>query len=371
MDLQTRSFSLFVRDMASAMQARSQKPLDLSIGSVLRALLEAVATVALWVQWQALQVLQTTRAATSQGADLDTWMADFGLTRLSPTAATGYVTMGRYTAGIPAVIPVGTTVKSADGTMTFSVVADASNGAWAGTGYAVAAGALTVDVPIVATLPGPTGNVAPGTISVLASPLVGIDTVTNSSGLSGGSPGESDDAFRARFAAYINSRSLATQAALVYAALSVGPNLRVNVLDCSDVNGLTKAGSFTVVIAGAVSEVDAGTLANVQTAIEATRPVGVTYAVKQASPVVVNIVFHPTLAPGADVATVLATVRASIDDVVAALPIGAELAVSRVIATIHQACPSVFSVNSLTLNGGGDLQARFDEVLVLGLVSAI
>ena len=36
----------------------------------------------LWMQWLILQVLQCTRAATSNGPDLDSWMADMTLTRL-------------------------------------------------------------------------------------------------------------------------------------------------------------------------------------------------------------------------------------------------------------------------------------------------
>ena len=68
--------------MAAAVQAAATQLLDLTVGSTLRAVLEANASVCLWMQWLILQVLRTTRAATSTGADLDSWMADLSLTPL-------------------------------------------------------------------------------------------------------------------------------------------------------------------------------------------------------------------------------------------------------------------------------------------------
>ena len=66
---------------AAATQSASRQPLDLSTGSTLRAILEANASIGLWLQWLILRVLQTTRAASSTDNDLDSWVADFGLSR--------------------------------------------------------------------------------------------------------------------------------------------------------------------------------------------------------------------------------------------------------------------------------------------------
>ena len=79
--------------MAAAVEASATQLLDLTVGSTLRAVLEANASIGLWMQWLILQVLRTTRAATSNGADLDSWMADLTLTRLPAVAATGTVTL--------------------------------------------------------------------------------------------------------------------------------------------------------------------------------------------------------------------------------------------------------------------------------------
>ena len=93
MQLSLRTFNALVQSMAAAVEASATQLLDLTAGSTLRAVLEANASIGLWMQWLILQVLRTTRAATSDGADLDSWMADLTLTRLPAVAATGTVTL--------------------------------------------------------------------------------------------------------------------------------------------------------------------------------------------------------------------------------------------------------------------------------------
>jgi len=181
MQLPVLSFSAMIEQMAATLQGTATALIDLTVGSVLRALLEASASVALWLQWLILQVLSMTRAATSTGPDLDTWMADFSLTRLPAVASAGIVTFSRYTPGITATILVGTGVRVTQGTQTFAVVAQASNPAWNGiTGYSLLAGVSSVDVPVAASQPGSAGNVQGGAIGLLSSPIVGVDSVTNS-----------------------------------------------------------------------------------------------------------------------------------------------------------------------------------------------
>jgi hypothetical protein len=60
--LSLRTFDDLVGSMAGAVQGACSQLVDLTIGSVLRVVLEANASVALWMQWLILCVLQTTRA---------------------------------------------------------------------------------------------------------------------------------------------------------------------------------------------------------------------------------------------------------------------------------------------------------------------
>jgi len=127
MQLPLQDFTALVRTQAAAVQGAARGLIDLSVGSVLRAVLEANASVGLWVQWLIVEVLATTRAATSGGADLDSWVADFGLARLPGIPAAGAATFSRTTTGLSAVVPVGALVKTGTGTdaLSFGVVADA------------------------------------------------------------------------------------------------------------------------------------------------------------------------------------------------------------------------------------------------------
>ncbi|MEJ0047591.1 MAG: hypothetical protein WDN04_16785 [Rhodospirillales bacterium] len=77
MQLPVQTFTGLMQQMAAAVQGGATQLIDLTVGAVLRALLEAAASVALWLQWLIVQVLSATRAATSAGPDLDSWMADF------------------------------------------------------------------------------------------------------------------------------------------------------------------------------------------------------------------------------------------------------------------------------------------------------
>ena len=114
MQLQLQTFTTLVQNMAAAVQSAATQLLDLTVGSTLRAVLEANASIALWMQWLILRVLQTTRAATSTDSDLDSWMADFSLTRLPAVPANGIVTFSRLTATQAAFVPIAALVRTAD-----------------------------------------------------------------------------------------------------------------------------------------------------------------------------------------------------------------------------------------------------------------
>src|SRR6516165_6786759 len=142
MQLSLRTFNTLVQTMAAQVEASATQLLDLTVGSTLRAVLEANASVGLWMQWLILRVLRTTRAATSNGADLDSWMADLTLTRLPAAASTGTVTFSRFTPGVTSLITAGALVRTANGTQTFTVSVDTTHPSWSAlsSGYVLAAG---------------------------------------------------------------------------------------------------------------------------------------------------------------------------------------------------------------------------------------
>ena len=92
MQLSLQNFTTLVQNMSASVQGACSDLLDVTVGSVTRALLEASASVALWLQFLILQVMTMSRLATCIGADVDSWVGDFGLLRLPGTAAIGSVT---------------------------------------------------------------------------------------------------------------------------------------------------------------------------------------------------------------------------------------------------------------------------------------
>ena len=304
------------------------------------------------MQWLVLQVLTLTRAGTSTGTDLDSWMADFNLVRLPGVASAGSVTFSRYTPGMSATVPVGTTVSTNDGTQSFQVVQQSGNPAWNGTsGYTVAPSIGSVTVPAKAVTPGAAGNVQTGAIGLLTSPIPGIDTVANTGVFSGGVNAESDAALRARFQLYINSRSLATPLAVNSAIASLQQGLRYTVLENQDTAGSALPGHFWVVVDDGTGSPSDSLLAGASSAVEAVRPIGATYAVT--GPLVVQVSVEMSFAssnPTTQPAVALA-IQAAVGSWIASLPIAGTLAVSKLEALAHGADPSVVSVTSATING--------------------
>ena len=366
MILPLQKFSTLMETMAAGVQGGATQLVDLSVGSVIRAMLEACAAVALWMQWLILQVLAMTRASTSTGPDLDSWMADFSLARLPGSVSSGTVTMTRYSPGVAATVLVGTTVRTNDGTQTFQIVQQSGNPAWNGSsGYLLGPMASSVTVPAQASAPGSIGNVQPGAIGLLTTAIPGIDTVTNTTAFSGGLDAESDAALRGRFQLYINSRSLATPTAISFAVASVQQGLRYVVLENQDTTGAALLGHFWVVVDDGTGAPPDTLIASVSNAVDAVRPIGATYAVT--APVVIAVTVQLTVVTSNPLTkpVVVLSVQAAISAWIAGLPIAGTLALSKLEALAHAADPSVVSVISATINAAGrDLLAPENGVLI-------
>ena len=353
MQLPLQTFTTLVQNMAAAVQSAAAQLLDVTVGSTLRAILEANASACLWMQWLVVQVLQMTRAATSNGTDLDSWMNDFSLIRLPASPASGTVTLSRFTAGATALVPVGSLVRTTDGKQTFAVTADTTNTAWSAAqlAYVIGAGVVSIDAPVVAETPGTGGNVLAGSISVLATAIPGVDTATNANGLSNGIDAESDAAFRARFQNFISSRSRATPLAVGYAISSLQQGLNYAIEENCDPAGLPRMGNFSVYVDDGSGHPSGALLSGVQSAIEAVRPVGSTFAVFPPQVLSVNVALTLSVAPGVDKASIATALSNSISVYIDSLPLGTPLPITRIAQLAYAASTSVNNVTGITLNG--------------------
>lgn len=371
MKLPLQTFTSLVQSSAAALQGACGQLLDVSVGSILRALLEANASVGLWLQWLIVLVLGTTRAATSNGADLDSWMADYGLTRLAASSANGLVTFTRFTPGGSALIPAGALVRTADRAQGFTVVAAPSDPAWnpALDGYVLPSGIGSIKAPVRAVVPGVAGDVQAATVTLLATAIPGVDTVSNEAPFTGGLDSESDAALRARFANYIATRSKATTDAIEYAVLSLQQGLEVAVAENVDTQGNYRPGNFVVTVDDGTGSPPAALLDTCSIAINAVRPIGSTYSVEPPAVLTADVSLAITVA-GADRSQIQPLVAAALTGYIDALPIGAALPYTRIAQIAYGASSFITNVSSVVLNAGtADLAPSRSGVVKAGTVA--
>lgn len=370
--LQTQTFDQLVQTEATAIQASSSGALiDFSVGSILLAFAQAVAMVALWLQGLVLQLLTTTRAATASGSDLDSWVADFGVTRLPAVAATGTVVFSRFTATQAAIVPLGAVVQSADGTQQFFVIADPAQAAYSDgdEAYLIPAGAVSISATVQAVTPGLAGNLAAGTISALGQSISGVDTVTNPSAFASGAAAESDAALRVRFVNYLASLAKATKLAVGNAIVSVQEGLTYTLTEDYTYAGTYQPGYFYVVIDDGSGMPPAALLAVVSAAIDAVRGCGLQFGVFAPVPITAAVAVTVTAASGYSHAGVAAAVQNGILAYIEALPVGTSLSWSRLYQIIYAASPGVATVTGLTVNGGtSDLIATAQQAVIPGVI---
>jgi uncharacterized phage protein gp47/JayE len=354
MQLSLQNFSTLVEGMAASVQSAATSLLDLTVGSVLRAILEANASLALWLQWLIVQVLATTRLATSSGTDCDSFGADFGFARLPAVAASGQVTFARFTPSIAAFISVGTVVSTTANTQSFWVVADTTNPAYsaASNGFTLAAGVAGLNVTVVANVAGSAGNVQPGAISLLSSAVSGVDTVTNANALSNGIDAESDTAFRARFGNYLASLSRATDIAIGSAITAIQQGLSYAINENVNQADAPQMGYFVVTVDDGSGNPPASLLSAVQMAVNAVRPVGTSFAVQGPVVASANVAVTLLTATGTSHTAAVAAVATAIDAYIASLPVGATLSYTRLAQLAYDASSAVTNLSGLLLNGG-------------------
>lgn len=348
MALKLQDFSALVKTQAAAVTSSCDQLIDMSVGSVIRALLEANASVGLWIQWLTMQVLGATRASTSNGPDLDSWVADFGMSRFTSVAASGTVTFSRKTAGIPATILPGVLVRTGTGTsdQVFVVVEDVMNPAWTGTGYVLNEVQTSINARVRAQEAGTAGNVVAQSITTLATAIPGVDSVINASAMMGGIDAETDAALRARFTGYLDSRNRATSQAVGFAITSVRQGVTYTIAERVDASGAVRSGHFTITVDDGSGSPSAEFLDTVAQAVDLVRPIGSTFSLRP--PLIIPVAIDLHLVGPANVAI---SVKNAVTSYVAAMPIGAVLSVTRLYQLAYDADARITNVYGANING--------------------
>ena len=351
MQLSLQNFSTLVNGMAATVQGSCASLIDLTVGSVLRAILEASASIALWLQYLLLQVLTMTRLATSIGSDADSWVQDFGMTRLPPTFATGQIILASFNPGSQAAtVPNGATVRTSDGSQSFVVV---------GGPYIRPVGTPAVIVSVQAISAGPAGNVQAGTISLLGTAIPGIDTVSNPVTLAGGTAAETDAALRLRFVTYINTRSQATEQAIGYAIASVQQGLSYSIQENVTPDGAAAPGHVNVIVDDGSGAPPAGGRVAVAAALAPIRPVGTLISVNPPALLVAVVSLTISIDASETFSDVQASVQMALSTYINSLGVGQALRFSRLAGLAYDADAGITNVQNVLLNsnvvdlGGG------------------
>lgn len=357
MPLPVRSFSDYVQDMAAALQAGSRYLLDLSPGSVLRALLEAQASVMLWLQVLIADTLEASRAGTARGADLDAWMADFSIVRMPATRAVGAVTLSRTSSVGSVTIPVNTRVRTTATGAIFAVTADSGHPGWQpeSSSYLMREGLDSITVPVVAEQEGVSGNVLAGAISLLSSSVAGVDTVSNDQPTVGGLEAESDASLRRRFIDYLGSLSKATPDAVAFAIQSVRQGLLYRIYEGVDVLGTPRSGHFVVVIDDGSRALSDHTVMEVAKMVEAVRPIGCTFSVTPPTTVECDVTCAVAVAQVAtgEAAQIKSAAAQAVRRYMLQLGIGDMVPVTKIAQIIYSADERIENVSNLLINGSG------------------
>ncbi|MDR3736027.1 MAG: baseplate J/gp47 family protein [Acidobacteriaceae bacterium] len=373
--LSLQTLVTLVQNMAAAAQSAASTALDFTIGSVERALVEAVAGVQLWLQYLVLAVLQQAFLSSCTGSQVDAWFANnfpmFG-GRLLGTYATGSVTFSRFTATSSALVLVGSLVRTADGTQSFAVVVDTTNPLYvsASNGYLIPAGVTAATIAVEAVAIGAGGNVAENTISQIVGSVPYVDTVNNASAFTDGEPQETDAAVKLRFQNWQETRASGTYAAVEYAVQSVQTNLTYTVTPNAVVGGTYTPGSFVVAIDDGSGATPTATVTAVSNAVALVRPIGSTAYVVAATPLTVTVGMTLTVAIGYSTSAAQAAVGAAVLAYIDGLPVGATMPYTILAKLAYDAFIGVSNVTGITLNGAtADIVPTTSQVCRAGVIT--
>jgi len=353
----------FLTNWITTWSAEMNVSVNLEPGDFALAVAEADVGMALTLQFFGQAVINFARAQTSTGVDLDSFYAQFGFTRLPGTFATGQVTF--TTVSIltsPVYIPVGSTVQTPNGAITYTVIADNSLPTFNSSqqAYIIPIGQSSANVAVMATTTGTAFNVQAGQLTQVQSNIFGIASLSNTLAIQNGTNPETDAAFRTRFVAYINSLSKATEEAIFEAIDSLQTGLKIQLIANQFLVGNPPTSVINPYYGNIIALVDDGTgnpsstlISAATAAVDATVAFGIQYQVLKPFIETPPFALQVAIGPSGVENTVIGNIQSAIVTYVNALPIGATVFLSQIIAIAQDADPNVTEVvpHSATING--------------------
>ncbi len=366
--LPSLSYSQLVQNIIASYAAATNTQPQLSPGDPLLAFIQGVSSQLVYVEAVINQLAAVTRAQTSTGGDLDTWMAQFSFTRLPATFASGSFTLSVLSTHSTAVtVPVGIVIQTTGGAIQYKLIADTTQTAYnsAFNAYVLPANTYSINVTAQALVAGSASNVQIGQVNAFATQPAGIDLVTNNAAITNGIDAETDTAFRARFLLYLQGLQRATLPAIESAIVGVQSGLTYTVLDNTNNALQFQPGEFLVVINDGSGNPPSSLLAAVSAAVGAVAPLTVQWNVIGPTPVSGTVTLAVSLAAGYTLVMVQSYVQAAVSNYAQSVPLGGVVAISGIVQAALGVAGIVSVQAGVTINGGTvDLILSGLEVLV-------
>lgn len=357
MPVNWRTYTDLVSDQITAMVSNARATIDSSVGSITLSFTQAVAGVGLWLQGEVAQVLALTRAATSTGADLDSFYAEYNFFRLGVVSASGQLVFSRFTPTVQAFVPIGVQTTTGPSGLIFQVALDTSNINYdpVQNGYVLNIGVVSISVPASSLTAGSAGNVLANTIQSFFQSIPNVDTVNNPAPFAGGVDSETDPQFRSRFPFYLAGLQSADNSAIVSAILGTQAGIRYLLVENFDYPGLVRdPGNFFAVIDDGTGQPPQSLLTAVGTAINNVKALGTRYQVFPPVLITVNVSMVVVTKAGWNHAQVVGVVANIIKAFLNAVPLGTSvLPVTRLAQLAYDTSSGVANVpiNQILING--------------------
>lgn len=354
-----KTFDQFVTDMATQFASDLKIKPSFQSGSATLATFKTTGTQMQVLMLKIKQVLLYARLTTATGRDVDTFVEQFGFTRLGAQKATGLATFGlNFVKAEETLILPGTVVQTEGGTAQFVVIKDTSLSAWSESkqAYVITAGSLSIDARIEAVNAGLSSNVLAEQLNTFVTTGAGPDTVINRSIIDNGADQESDDDTKSHFIDWINSRELGTPRAIRAAVRGIKVGVTVTIIENKDQAGNTIRGFVLVVVDDGTGNPSDDFINKAIVAVDEVRPasieIRVIKPVKDLTDIGVTIVPTPDIDTPIKQGDLEAAVRQAIIDFVDSTDVGETLDQSDLIVVI-KAISGVKSVvpNSLVFDG--------------------
>lgn len=180
---------------------------DFNEGSALDVHTGISAVVGTELVYQLTRIIRAFYVRTAEGEDLDNRLKDFNIIRKSSTAANGTITLTRTRYSMSEQIPINTTFKCEDGTEFYNENL-----------VSFAAGQQSLEVEIIAKIPGISGNILANQITIISPSTTNPMTIVHDE-FNNGIDGETDEQLRERFYLELSTMARGTRPALIACAL--------------------------------------------------------------------------------------------------------------------------------------------------------